>query len=123
MSLHGEALRTEFRVFNTDKVAWDFTAALHSYLEVLDISKARVKGLSGVKYLDKVPACPAGASALTPCSAKEARAEAKHTHTHTQERGESNWLCRESMPQCFPEIVLCTMHSDGRRPHRECHMA
>ena len=42
------------RVFNTGKDAFDFTAAVHSYFEVLDISKARVRGLQGLQYLDKV---------------------------------------------------------------------
>ncbi|MCJ1422140.1 hypothetical protein MMC29_000019 [Sticta canariensis] len=54
VSLHGEALRTELRVINTGEQAFDFTTAVHSYLEVLHISKAKVRGLQGLKYLDKV---------------------------------------------------------------------
>ena len=37
MTLHGEQLRTEFRVINTGDAPFDFTAALHTYIEVLDI--------------------------------------------------------------------------------------
>eukprot|EP00208_Stichococcus_sp_RCC1054_P003283 CAMPEP_0206138546 /NCGR_PEP_ID=MMETSP1473-20131121/3398_1 /ASSEMBLY_ACC=CAM_ASM_001109 /TAXON_ID=1461547 /ORGANISM="Stichococcus sp, Strain RCC1054" /LENGTH=342 /DNA_ID=CAMNT_0053532011 /DNA_START=90 /DNA_END=1118 /DNA_ORIENTATION=- len=51
--LHGEELHTDFRVINTGDSAFDFTAALHSYYEVLDIAKARVLGLDGLTYLDK----------------------------------------------------------------------
>lgn len=51
--LHGEDLHTDFRVVNTGDTPFEFTAALHSYFEVLDISKARVLGLEGLNYLDK----------------------------------------------------------------------
>ena len=37
VTLHGEQLRTDFRVLNTGDQPFDFTAALHSYFEVLDI--------------------------------------------------------------------------------------
>jgi glucose-6-phosphate 1-epimerase len=55
--LHGEDLHTDFRVVNTGDTPFEFTAALHSYFEVLDISKARVLGLEGLNYLDKVGSC------------------------------------------------------------------
>lgn len=54
--LHGENLHTDLRVFNEDGAPFDFTAALHSYFEVLDISQAKVYGLEGLTYLDKVGA-------------------------------------------------------------------
>lgn len=53
ITLHGEELRTDFRVINTDDKPFEFTAALHTYFEVLGIDKAAVKGLQGLKYLDK----------------------------------------------------------------------
>ena len=37
MTLHGEQLRTEFRVINTGDAPFSFTPALHTYIEVLDI--------------------------------------------------------------------------------------
>ncbi len=37
VTLHGEQLRTEFRVINTGDAPFNFTAALHTYIEVLDI--------------------------------------------------------------------------------------
>ncbi|KAK9805781.1 hypothetical protein WJX73_009431 [Symbiochloris irregularis] len=55
VSLHGDSLRTDLRIINTGDQAFDFTAALHSYFEVLDISKARIRGLKGLQYLDKTP--------------------------------------------------------------------
>ena len=54
MTLHGEKLRTDLRVLNTGDAPFSFTGALHSYFEVLDVGIARVKGLSGLTYLDKV---------------------------------------------------------------------
>ncbi len=33
---------------------FEFTAALHTYLEVQDIALAKVQGLQGLEYLDKV---------------------------------------------------------------------
>jgi D-hexose-6-phosphate mutarotase len=37
VTLHGEQLRTDLRVINTGESRFDFTAALHTYIEVLDI--------------------------------------------------------------------------------------
>lgn len=34
VTLHGEQLRTDFRVINTGDKPFEFTAALHSYFEV-----------------------------------------------------------------------------------------
>lgn len=41
------------RVLNEDDKPFQFTAALHSYFEVLDINMASVTGLKGLTYLDK----------------------------------------------------------------------
>ena len=50
MTLHGETLQTDFRVINTGDQPFSFTAALHSYIEVLAVDKAKVSGgfLGGV---------------------------------------------------------------------------
>ncbi|GFR48859.1 hypothetical protein Agub_g10813, partial [Astrephomene gubernaculifera] len=53
VSLHNEQLNCQLRVINTDDKPFDFTAALHSYIEVLSIDKARVTGLKGLTYLCK----------------------------------------------------------------------
>ncbi|KAG2501557.1 hypothetical protein HYH03_000064 [Edaphochlamys debaryana] len=53
VSLHGEQLNCQLRVINTDDKPFDFTAALHTYIEVLSIDKAKVTGLKGLKYLCK----------------------------------------------------------------------
>lgn len=60
MHLHGEDLHTDLRVINEDDKPFSFTGALHSYFEVLDISKAKVYGLDGLAYLDKVCESVAG---------------------------------------------------------------
>lgn len=49
----GELLRADMRVMNTDDKPFDFTAALHSYIEVADVEQAKVRGLKGLAYLDK----------------------------------------------------------------------
>jgi D-hexose-6-phosphate mutarotase len=54
VTLHGEKLQTQFTVHNTGGEPFDFTAALHTYIEVLDIKKANVRGLKGLEFLDKV---------------------------------------------------------------------
>lgn len=55
ISLHGEQLRTEFRVINEGESDLEFTGALHTYFEVTHVEKAKVLGLEGLEYLDKVP--------------------------------------------------------------------
>ncbi len=37
VTLHEEQLRTDLRVINTGNEPFDFTAAMHTYIEVLDI--------------------------------------------------------------------------------------
>jgi glucose-6-phosphate 1-epimerase len=71
VTLRRDGLRVEFCVLNPEKDKKgrgnegpiDFTAALHSYLEVLDASKPAdvfVRGLDGKRFIDKVkdPASP-----------------------------------------------------------------
>eukprot|EP00878_Enallax_costatus_P017621 GHUV01018514.1.p1 GENE.GHUV01018514.1~~GHUV01018514.1.p1 ORF type:complete len:169 (+),score=61.26 GHUV01018514.1:556-1062(+) len=53
VTLHDEQLRTDFRVLNTDDKPFEFTAALHSYFEVLHVDQAKVSGLKGLTHLDK----------------------------------------------------------------------
>lgn len=53
VTLHGEQLRTDFRVLNLDSKPFDFTSALHTYIEVASVDKAQVRGLTGLSYLDK----------------------------------------------------------------------
>ena len=73
VTLHGEALKTELAVTNTGNSEFDFTAALHSYIEVLDIRKAKVRGLKGFEYLDKT------VDAENPPKKKETRDEVDFT--------------------------------------------
>lgn len=49
-----ESLTLTLRVANTGDSGFDFTAALHTYLRVDDVRQARVEGLRGVPYVDKV---------------------------------------------------------------------
>jgi D-hexose-6-phosphate mutarotase len=43
VTLHGEQLRTDFRVMNTGDTPFEFTTALHTYFEVLHVDKAKVR--------------------------------------------------------------------------------
>ena len=53
-SFAGLQLEVELAVTNTGETPFDFTAALHSYLLIDDIKHARLAGLYGVRYLDKL---------------------------------------------------------------------
>ena len=53
-SFSGLQLDVELAVTNTGDSAFDFTAALHTYLLVDDVRRARLGGLFGVPYLDTV---------------------------------------------------------------------
>ena len=52
--LSGLELDIELAVTNTGTTPFDFTAALHTYLRVDDVRRARLGGLYGVRYADKV---------------------------------------------------------------------
>ena len=52
--LSGLELDIELAITNTCHTAFDFTAALHTYLRVDDMRRARLGGLYGVRYQDKV---------------------------------------------------------------------
>ena len=54
VSLQPQQLVLALQVDNTGTGPFDFTAALHTYLEVGDIAQASVAGLHGVRYLDAV---------------------------------------------------------------------
>lgn len=47
VTLHGEQLRTDFRVINNDDKPFDFTTALHTYIEVQHVKDAKVGVCAG----------------------------------------------------------------------------
>ena len=53
-SFAGLQLEVELAITNTGEAPFDFTAALHSYLLIDDLRQARLAGLYGVRYLDKL---------------------------------------------------------------------
>ena len=53
-SLSGLQLDVELAITNTGDSPFTFTAALHSYLLIDDLKHARLAGLYGVRYLDKL---------------------------------------------------------------------
>ena len=52
--LSGLELDIELAITNTGSAPFNFTAALHTYLRVDDVRRARLGGLYGVRYADKV---------------------------------------------------------------------
>jgi D-hexose-6-phosphate mutarotase len=50
----GPELRLSLEVYNTGPQPFVFEEALHTYLSVGDIHQARVQGLEGTKYIDKL---------------------------------------------------------------------
>jgi D-hexose-6-phosphate mutarotase len=57
VTLHGEQLRTDFRVLNTSDKPFDFTTALHTYFEVLHVDKAKVRFVAFVTFVLDRPTC------------------------------------------------------------------
>lgn len=53
-SFSGLQLDVELAVTNTGETAFEFSAALHTYLLVDDVRRARLGGLYGVQYTDKL---------------------------------------------------------------------
>lgn len=54
VSITGAELDIELAVTNTGASAFEFTAALHTYLRCLDVLRLQVEGLQGVHYEDAV---------------------------------------------------------------------
>ena len=54
VTVGGGTLSMALAVHNTDAADFAFTAALHTYLRVLDLRATRVRGLAGAHYRDKV---------------------------------------------------------------------
>lgn len=53
-SFAGLQLDVELAITNLGEAPFDFTAALHSYLRIDDLRRARLAGLYGVRYFDKL---------------------------------------------------------------------
>lgn len=53
-SFSGLQLDVELAITNTGDTPFDFTAALHTYLLVDDVRRARLGGLYGVRYVDQI---------------------------------------------------------------------
>ena len=53
-TLTNEKLCVHFSVFNTGKNPFEFTLALHTYLKVDDIDSAKISGMKGIHFIDKL---------------------------------------------------------------------
>jgi glucose-6-phosphate 1-epimerase len=47
-----QRLDIELHVTNTGETSWDFSAALHTYLAVSELSQVRLQGLEGCRFID-----------------------------------------------------------------------
>ncbi|MGC4061699.1 MAG: D-hexose-6-phosphate mutarotase [Aquabacterium sp.] len=54
ISVNGARLDMELHAHNTGETTWPFSAALHTYLSVSDLSLVRLQGLEGRRYVDSV---------------------------------------------------------------------
>lgn len=54
LSLEKHQLDIELAILNTGDAPFEFTAALHTYLRCDDVLRARLHGLFGVEYIDKL---------------------------------------------------------------------
>jgi len=54
VTLSPTGLETSLRVVNTGTAAFDFTAAFHNYFAVTNVSEARVFGIEGLPYADRL---------------------------------------------------------------------
>ena len=54
ISINGRRLDMELHAHNTGETTWPFTAALHTYLSVSDLTLVRLQGLEGCHYFDSV---------------------------------------------------------------------
>ncbi|MDE2075858.1 MAG: D-hexose-6-phosphate mutarotase [Burkholderiales bacterium] len=54
LSISGPRLDVELYAHNTGTSTWPFSAALHTYLAVSDLSLVRLQGLDGCRYIDSV---------------------------------------------------------------------
>lgn len=55
VAVQGQSLELSLSVHNTGEQAFPFSAALHSYFAIDQLSEARVKGLQRVRYSDETP--------------------------------------------------------------------
>lgn len=55
-SIGDDALRLSLEILNAGGAALAFTAALHTYLRVADVARARLHGLRGVRFRDQTAA-------------------------------------------------------------------
>ena len=55
VAVQGQSLELQLSVHNTGEQAFPFSAALHSYFAIDDLSEARIKGLQRVRYSDETP--------------------------------------------------------------------
>lgn len=54
VSIEGNRLDLELHAENTGDTAWSFSAALHTYLAVTELSQVRLQGLIGRRFIDRV---------------------------------------------------------------------
>ncbi|HET8870195.1 MAG TPA: D-hexose-6-phosphate mutarotase [Aquabacterium sp.] len=54
VSISGPRLDMELYARNTGGSTWDFSAALHTYLAVSDLTHVRLQGLDGCHYIDSI---------------------------------------------------------------------
>jgi glucose-6-phosphate 1-epimerase len=108
----GAALEMELSVRNTGSAAFSFEEALHTYFAVGDVREVRVRGLGGVKYLDRM-------QGLKECTqeAEEVVFEGETDRVYTGTQG----TCEIVDPKLERCISVAKEHSDATvvwNPHK-----
>lgn len=52
-TIGGNRLEVELRVLNRGEASFPFTAALHTYLRITDPARARLRGLRGIRFVER----------------------------------------------------------------------
>jgi glucose-6-phosphate 1-epimerase len=78
----GQELHMRLTVHNPSDHAWEFGAALHTYLHVGDVDRIAICGLQGHRYIDKVQA---GAAATQDVESLSIRGEVDRIYLDVQE--------------------------------------
>jgi glucose-6-phosphate 1-epimerase len=105
VTVGGQSLSMELAATNPGSEAFDFTAALHTYLAVADIATAAVEGLSGVRYRD---AAAAGIEVLDPDPCVRFRGEVNRVYFDAPHEARLDEAGRTTIVRKagFPDVVV-----------------
>ena len=111
ISVESNRLDLELHAENTGDTAWSFSAALHTYLAVSELSQVRLQGLIGRRFIDRIH----GGEALEDHPEKRFHGEIDRIYANVKE----HLLLRDGPrrlridQQDLPDVVLWNPGADG----------